>query len=137
MGLDICLAVAKHLSEGLPKGKIPRRLQTMVADGKIGKKSKLGGFYSYDRQGKIIKKQISPGHEYVELANRLIGTMLQEAKNCLADGVVADADLIDAAMIFGTGFAPFRGGLMHDAERMGEQKQKQAADRIDKIVPTQ
>ena len=137
VGLDICLAVAKHLSEGLPKGKIPRRLQTMVADGKIGKKSKLGGFYSYDRQGKIIKKQISPGHEYVELANRLIGTMLHEAKNCLADGVVADADLIDAAMIFGTGFAPFRGGLMHDAERMGEQKQKQAADRIDKIVPTQ
>jgi 3-hydroxyacyl-CoA dehydrogenase/enoyl-CoA hydratase/3-hydroxybutyryl-CoA epimerase len=49
------------------------------------------------------------------LADRLIGPYVAEARAALADGVVADADLVDAGAIFGTGFAPFRGGPLHDA----------------------
>jgi 3-hydroxyacyl-CoA dehydrogenase/enoyl-CoA hydratase/3-hydroxybutyryl-CoA epimerase len=45
-----------------------------------------------------------------DLEDRLILPMLNEAVACLHDGVVADAELLDAGVIFGTGFAPFRGG---------------------------
>jgi 3-hydroxyacyl-CoA dehydrogenase/enoyl-CoA hydratase/3-hydroxybutyryl-CoA epimerase len=38
-----------------------------------------------------------------------------EAKAALAEGIVTDADLVDAGAIFGTGFAPFRGGPLHHA----------------------
>ncbi len=49
------------------------------------------------------------------LAERLIDPMLAEAKAALAEGIVADADLVDAGAIFGTGFAPFTGGPLHYA----------------------
>ena len=45
-----------------------------------------------------------------DLEDRLILPLLNEAVACLHDGVVTDADLLDAGVIFGTGFAPFRGG---------------------------
>jgi 3-hydroxyacyl-CoA dehydrogenase/enoyl-CoA hydratase/3-hydroxybutyryl-CoA epimerase len=45
--------------------------------------------------------------------------MLNEAMTCLREGVVADADLLDAGVIFGTGFAPFRGGPMHYIQQAG------------------
>jgi 3-hydroxyacyl-CoA dehydrogenase/enoyl-CoA hydratase/3-hydroxybutyryl-CoA epimerase len=47
------------------------------------------------------------------LVDALIEPYLQEAEAVLADGIVADADLVDAGLIFGTGFAPFRGGPLH------------------------
>jgi 3-hydroxyacyl-CoA dehydrogenase/enoyl-CoA hydratase/3-hydroxybutyryl-CoA epimerase len=47
------------------------------------------------------------------LAGRLIDPMLAEARAALAEGIVADADLVDAGAIFGTGFAPFTGGPLH------------------------
>jgi 3-hydroxyacyl-CoA dehydrogenase/enoyl-CoA hydratase/3-hydroxybutyryl-CoA epimerase len=47
------------------------------------------------------------------LIDALIDPYLAEAKAVLAEGIVADADLIDAGLIFGTGFAPFRGGPLH------------------------
>jgi len=45
--------------------------------------------------------------------------MLNEAAACLRAGIVADEDLLDAGVVFGTGFAPFRGGPMHYARRRG------------------
>ena len=50
------------------------------------------------------------------LARRLIGPYVDESKAALADHIVADADLVDAGAIFGTGFAPFRGGPLHYAQ---------------------
>jgi 3-hydroxyacyl-CoA dehydrogenase/enoyl-CoA hydratase/3-hydroxybutyryl-CoA epimerase len=44
---------------------------------------------------------------------------LNEAANCLAEEIVADADLVDAGVVFGTGFAPFRGGPLHYAQALG------------------
>ena len=53
------------------------------------------------------------------LAERMILRMLNESVACLREQVVEDADLLDAGMIFGTGFAPFRGGPMHYAKTRG------------------
>jgi 3-hydroxyacyl-CoA dehydrogenase/enoyl-CoA hydratase/3-hydroxybutyryl-CoA epimerase len=49
------------------------------------------------------------------LAARLVDPLVAEAKRVLAEGIVADADLVDAGAIFGAGFAPFRGGPLNDA----------------------
>ena len=48
-----------------------------------------------------------------ELTEKLIAPYLKEAQAVVAEGIVADADLADAGLIFGTGFAPFRGGPLH------------------------
>ena len=48
-----------------------------------------------------------------ELIEQLIAPYLSEAKRAVDEGIVADADLADAGLIFGTGFAPFRGGPLH------------------------
>jgi 3-hydroxyacyl-CoA dehydrogenase/enoyl-CoA hydratase/3-hydroxybutyryl-CoA epimerase len=45
-----------------------------------------------------------------------------ECRACLADGIVADRDALDAGMIFGTGFAPFRGGPLFYLEKRKEQE---------------
>ena len=49
-------------------------------------------------------------------------SMLNESMAVLREGVVADVDLLDAAVIFGTGFAPFRGGPMQYARSLGVSK---------------
>ena len=54
-----------------------------------------------------------------DLANRLIEPYLAEAKKAVEEGIVTDADLADAGLIFGTGFAPFRGGPMHYLAQRG------------------
>jgi 3-hydroxyacyl-CoA dehydrogenase / enoyl-CoA hydratase / 3-hydroxybutyryl-CoA epimerase len=52
------------------------------------------------------------------LGRRLVDPLVAEAKSALAEGIVADADLVDAGAIFGAGFAPFRGGPMHYARSL-------------------
>ena len=54
-----------------------------------------------------------------DLEDRLILPLLNEAVACLHEGVVADADLLDAGVIFGTGFAPFRGGPIQHIRAVG------------------
>jgi 3-hydroxyacyl-CoA dehydrogenase/enoyl-CoA hydratase/3-hydroxybutyryl-CoA epimerase len=108
VGLDICMAVGKMLSPGVEP---PAKLKALVDAGQLGKKSKKG-FYDWS-SGKAAKQPagaIPPG-----LADRLVGPFVAEARSALADGIVADADLVDAGAIFGTGFAPFRGGPLHYA----------------------
>ncbi len=119
VGLDVCLAVAKNLTSHFG-GKVPTRIIDMVDQGKLGRKTNQG-FYSY-RNGKPVKQKISEMRHQEEITNRLILRMINEASACLRDGVVASADLLDAGMIFATGFAPFRGGPMHYAEQFGQEQ---------------
>ena len=128
VGLDICLAVAKNLTTHLG-GLIPLTFEKKVAEDRLGRKSKTGGFYRYAK-GKLIKKNLSPAQKKPELAERLIAAMLKEARVCLREGVVADADLLDAGMIFATGFAPFRGGPIHYAESMSAEQHQKTGDNI-------
>jgi len=118
VGLDVCLSVANNLSPYFHT-PIPTRLQELVDAGKLGVK-KGEGFYVYDKRGKqIAPKENNYSGSLDEIANRLVLRMLNEAFACLHEGVVADADLLDAGMIFGTGFAPFRGGPIHYAKSQG------------------
>ncbi len=108
VGLDICLAVGKLL--GGAKGEaVPARLQQLIDAGHLGKKTGRG-FYVF-KDGRPQKK---PGGAVpAGLAERLVDPLFAEAAAALAERIVADADLVDAGAIFGTGFAPFTGGPMH------------------------
>lgn len=112
VGMDVCLAVAENLTAHYG-GKVPLRLRDMVKAGKLGRKTGEG-FYRY-KNGKPIKNKASSLPKD-ELGTRLIARMVKESEACLREAVVADSDLLDAAMIFAAGFAPFRGGPMHYAE---------------------
>ena len=109
VGLDICLAAGKSLAKNASEKDIPQVLANKVALGHLGKKTGQG-IYRYEN-GKPVKGQ--PDAYDRSLVDSLIEPYLTEAKAALADGVVADADLVDAGLIFGTGFAPFRGGPLH------------------------
>ncbi len=115
VGLDVASHVGKILAAafGLP---VPRGTAERLAAGHLGRKSGRG-YYEW-RDGKPIKPQ-PEGRAPEDLTDRLILQYLNEAVACLREQVVEDADLLDAGMIFGTGFAPFRGGPLHYARARG------------------
>lgn len=119
VGIDVCLAVANNLSHYLG-GKVPAKLEEMVASGKLGKKT-CTGFYKYVN-GRPVKSKSPKNHVSQDIAQRLIMRMVNEAAACLREGVVEDSDLLDAGMLFGTGFAPFRGGPIHYASQFGKEQ---------------
>jgi 3-hydroxyacyl-CoA dehydrogenase/enoyl-CoA hydratase/3-hydroxybutyryl-CoA epimerase len=137
VGLDVCLAVATHLGSYLGT-KTPPQLIKMVENKKLGRKTGEG-FYKYTKAGKQIKaKEVSYDKPLETISDRLVLRMLDESFACLREGVVADGDLLDAGMIFGTGFAPFRGGPIHYAKSKGinelyNQYIKQCKERGEKV----
>ena len=116
IGLDIALHVSEILT-GTVDREVPAPLCQLVQAGKLGRKSGQG-FYSY-KDGRAIKPRLSRQVETPGLQDRLMLPLLNEAAACLHDQVVADADLVDAGVIFGTGFAPFRGGPLNYARETG------------------
>ena len=117
VGLDVCLSVSRILVERFGRS-VPARLSELVESGRLGRKSGAG-LYEW-QEGKAIKpaltdKALPPA----DLEDRLILPMVNECVAILREGVVADEDLIDAGVIFGTGFAPFRGGPLHYARERG------------------
>lgn len=119
IGLDICLGAADMLREQLTTTElapVPAWLRQKVEDGNLGRKSGEGLYVWED--GKPIKKKEVPKAPD-DTINRLILPMLNACMTCLRLGIVPDEDILDGAMIFGTGFAPFRGGPMHYARRNG------------------
>jgi len=108
VGLDVASGVGQELAPFLGL-QIPPALATPPEPGKRGKKDGQGLYAWADGKPKkpeVPKDYKTPG----DLEDRLILPLLNEAVAALHDGVVADADLLDAGVIFGTGFAPFRGG---------------------------
>ena len=117
VGLDVCLSVAENLSQYFG-GTVPERLKKMVKAGQLGVKSGRG-FYRYKNGKPASMKKVSKASIPADLSDRMILRMLNEAVACLAEGIVTDIDLLDGGMIFGTGFAPFRGGPMQYAKTRG------------------
>ncbi len=108
VGLDVASGVGQELAPFLGL-RIPASLATPPEPGQRGKKDGQG-LYTWV-EGKAQKPELPKDYKAPEdLQDRLILPLLNEAVAALHDGVVADADLLDAGVIFGTGFAPFRGG---------------------------
>ncbi len=128
VGMDVCLAVAENLTKHFG-GTVPDKLRSMVREGKLGRKSGEG-FYRY-KNGKPVKKKVTNTSGHKEIEHRLILRMVNEAAACLREGVVADSDLLDGGMIFGTGFAPFRGGPMHYAKQFGHDQLNELFARLE------
>ncbi|MFQ5935938.1 MAG: 3-hydroxyacyl-CoA dehydrogenase NAD-binding domain-containing protein [Acidiferrobacterales bacterium] len=118
VGLDICLSVAQELARPLGVS-VPDKLRDMVERGELGKKSGRG-FYTYGSGGRPKQGARYAKVSDVPITERLILRILNEAMACLREGVVQDANAIDAGMVYGTGFAPYLGGPMRYVESMGE-----------------
>jgi 3-hydroxyacyl-CoA dehydrogenase/enoyl-CoA hydratase/3-hydroxybutyryl-CoA epimerase len=116
VGLDICLHVAEILSEHM-QTEVPQRLRDLVGQGHLGKKSGQG-FYRY-RKGKAVKTHVPQRQSSSEIIDRMMLRMLNEVVACLDEKVVDKADLLDGGMVYGTGFAPFRGGPLHYIDTVG------------------
>lgn len=113
VGLDIAMAAGKQLSDG---EQPPACLVRLVDGGKLGRKSGKG-FYIWE-DGKP-QKDAAPGAP-PGLASRLLAPLLARTHKQVDDGVVASAELADAGIIFGTGFAPFTGGPLHWEQHAGQ-----------------
>ncbi len=116
VGLDVGLSVVKSLGGDGAEAAV-ERLGTMVEAGELGKKSG-SGFYTWVK-GKPQKEEYEADDKIDERASRLMKPFLDECQACSNDGIVEDDDLLDAGIIFGTGFAPFRGGPMHYLKTRG------------------
>jgi 3-hydroxyacyl-CoA dehydrogenase/enoyl-CoA hydratase/3-hydroxybutyryl-CoA epimerase len=130
VGIDVAFKVAKILAvtmgDRMAESKI---LENLVKDNRIGKKSGVG-FYKYDNKKKISdpavktyievkeKKQLSDE----DLINRMVYPMINEAARCLDEKIAARPQDVDLGMIYGTGFAPFKGGLLNFADCEGISK---------------
>jgi 3-hydroxyacyl-CoA dehydrogenase/enoyl-CoA hydratase/3-hydroxybutyryl-CoA epimerase len=119
VGLDIGWAVGQELARaGTP---IPKKMQQLVEAKKFGMKTGQG-FYTWVK-GKAQKSHTGTGSvDLKALADRMVAPALNEAVACLREGIVADADLVDVGMIFGTGFAPHRGGPIQTIRERGKEE---------------
>jgi 3-hydroxyacyl-CoA dehydrogenase/enoyl-CoA hydratase/3-hydroxybutyryl-CoA epimerase len=119
VGLDICLHVAEMLRGSVNREMPdpPQWLKDKVAKGELGKKTGKG-LYPW-RDGHVVKAKEEAGATPPDTVDRLILPMLDVCVTCLREGIVADEKIVDGAMIFATGFAPFRGGPMHYARTRG------------------
>ncbi len=118
VGLDICLHVAEMLRNSLGNDMppAPQWLKDKVARGELGKKTGQG-FYRWS-DGKA-EKQGQAASPPADATDRMILPMLNVCVACLREGVVENEEIVDGAMIFATGFAPFRGGPLHYARTRG------------------
>ncbi len=121
VGLDICLAVGDMLrskfGDTLPP--TPAWLRDKVARGELGRKTGKGFYVWKDGKAEKIASQPAAGEPSPEMIDRLILPMSNVCVAALREGIVADADAVDGAMIFGTGYAPFRGGPLNYARSRG------------------
>jgi len=104
IGLDICYHVAANLKDRLGMYYSLEELAWRMYRGDLGKKTGKG-FYTY-KKGRSVKHKVG---KKVDISP-LVESMTEEAEKVMQEGVIDDPDMLDFAMIMGTGWAPFRGG---------------------------
>src|ERR1700710_1094460 len=123
VGLDICLAVGDMLrskfGDSLPP--TPAWLRDKVAKGELGRKTGKGFYIWKDGTADNTSGSISSVEPTPEMIDRLILPMSNVCVACLREGIVDNPDTVDGAMIFGTGYAPFRGGPLNYARARGPE----------------
>jgi 3-hydroxyacyl-CoA dehydrogenase / enoyl-CoA hydratase / 3-hydroxybutyryl-CoA epimerase len=119
VGIDVAGDVATELAEAFKdRMTVAPILRRMLDEGHKGRKGGAG-FYIYDGESETVNRKYRSfvtGEEKTldakTIQRRLLTVMIDEARRCMQEGVVSNEDDIDAGMIFGTGFPPFRGGLV-------------------------
>ncbi|OYV66705.1 MAG: hypothetical protein B7Z74_10690 [Deltaproteobacteria bacterium 21-66-5] len=132
VGLDVAYHVGTFLESQFP-GRMTGAplLKSIFETDLLGKKAGAG-FYLYDEKGKetavnsrvldlLPPPKVAPPPEAV-LQERMVLPMINEASRILAEGIVKTPGDVDLGMIMGTGFPPFRGGLMRYADSIGSAK---------------
>lgn len=122
VGLDVCALVGGIMRPSSGESRLDR----LVRSGRLGKKSGEG-FYVW-KDGKPQKAEKEYDQDELERLGRdLVAPMVAEAQRALDEGIVDSADLVDAGVIFGTGFAPFRGGPLHYKASLASEGEVRAA----------
>jgi 3-hydroxyacyl-CoA dehydrogenase/enoyl-CoA hydratase/3-hydroxybutyryl-CoA epimerase len=117
VGLDVCLKVVGMLG-GESAKKEASLLQEKVHAGELGRKSGKG-FYVWEKDKPKQNDSDTSKYALEEITESLMQPYFEACESALADGIVEDADVLDAGMIFGTGFAPFRGGPLYYLKQKG------------------
>ncbi len=129
IGLDVAVKAGEVMQAAFPQRIQSAGDEALVAAGRLGRKGGKG-FYSYEKEKRrapsdeayVILRVTPPERSPVPvevMEARMVLPMVNEAAHCLEEGVVASPEKLDLAMIFGTGFPPFRGGLLRYADSLG------------------
>jgi 3-hydroxyacyl-CoA dehydrogenase / enoyl-CoA hydratase / 3-hydroxybutyryl-CoA epimerase len=125
IGIDVAYKVAHILEEAFgSRMKVASVLDKVMQKKLLGKKSGKG-FYLYEGKQKQVNPEVKAlrvgGRSVLveDVVKRLIYIMINEAARCLDERVVAEPSAVDMAMVMGTGFPPFRAGLLHYADSIG------------------
>jgi len=139
VGIEVAFEVAQILQEAFGDRVAPSQvIEKLHQDGRLGKKGGKG-LYLYDGKKKQVDESVYELFRDLvkpvqlsadDIQMRLVFIMLKEAIHCLEENVVRQALDVDAGMIFGTGFPPFRGGLLRYADSLGVQT---CADEFNKL----
>jgi 3-hydroxyacyl-CoA dehydrogenase/enoyl-CoA hydratase/3-hydroxybutyryl-CoA epimerase len=132
VGLDVATKAGEVLAAAFPERMADCGQNAMVAAGRLGRKNGKG-FYEYDggKRGKpsdeayAILRVKAPAASSLPpevMEARLVLLLVNEAAHCLEDGIVTGPAKLDLAMIFGTGFPPFRGGPLRYADSLGANR---------------
>jgi 3-hydroxyacyl-CoA dehydrogenase/enoyl-CoA hydratase/3-hydroxybutyryl-CoA epimerase len=129
VGLDVGYKVASVLSQGYgERMEVSKLLDRAYNELHLLGKKANKGFYIHEGKNKRLNPDIDAlKSEKIrftddEIVDRAILIMVNEAAYCLAEGIVKNAQHLDVAMIMGTGFPPFRGGLLKYADDYGLEK---------------
>jgi 3-hydroxyacyl-CoA dehydrogenase/enoyl-CoA hydratase/3-hydroxybutyryl-CoA epimerase len=151
VGVDVAAKVAGILLDGLgARYQTNNLLERLTGDGRLGRKSQRG-FYLHRARSRwkkhgseavvdpAIGRYVETGGRRFggsdrEIRDRLIFVMIDEAARCLDDRIVQRAGDVDVGMIFGTGFPPFRGGLLYFADQIGAKSVVETLTRLAETV---
>ncbi len=140
VGIDVAVKVAHILTDAFPdRLSMPDWFDRLVEEGRLGAKNGLG-FYRYEKGKRttpdpavrelVGARRPSTPPSDSEIVDRLTLPMVNEAARCLEEGIASSAADVDLAMILGTGFPPFRGGLCRWADTQGAGEMRSAMERL-------